>query len=368
MTSMDSSVKLSLRRAHSPFAVTIPRVSWHTTRVHTTPANLSSRLCGIVLVHFLFGSTERILWSASCVEEDFFHFLSLFIMSSCSRTSPPHSVDCFSTQESWLSQRSSLPTDEDLTRPNEPPDDLSCANDAQQRLDYEAHASISADQFIALHWSWSCSPNLSDLHARVENPSNGCHYAPDGTSTIELNKSSVQLYLPPEPSFSFDDRLNEAYSNGTLLTYFWSLVSQPLSVDVDSPALVQPQFQPRDFLIPLGPFPANEQHMQTQRRLKTPSKRLCMVDIITNDMTVNVYRPSLVCSIVDDFQHAYAFFAQVSVASQWLYHHITKSHFSFLNVSVTTGTERRNPSTSHHSCVYQVSYRENRSSAACSSF
>ena len=89
MTSMDSSVKLSLRRAHSPFAVTIPRVSWHTTRVHTTPANLSSRLCGIVLVHFLFGSTERILWSASCVEEDFFHFLSLFIMSSCSRTFPP---------------------------------------------------------------------------------------------------------------------------------------------------------------------------------------------------------------------------------------------------------------------------------------
>jgi hypothetical protein len=225
-------------------------------------------------------------------------------MSSYARTTFPQSIDCISTQESWSSQLRSPPADEDLASLKDAPSGLYCVNDTRRHLYLEARASIPADQFITLHWSWSCSPSLADTYTRAENPPYGCYNASDAAAgaAIDLNKSSVQLYFPPEPSSSYEDRLNEAYSNGTLLTYLWSLVTTPISLDINSPVLVQRQFYPRNFLIPLGPFPAKQHHMKTRRRSSIPSKRVSVVDITTNDTTVKVYRPSLVCFIFEVFQ------------------------------------------------------------------
>jgi len=110
--------------------------------------------------------------------------------------------------------------------------------------------------------------------------------------------TAVQLFYRQEPSSGFSERLSEAFSNGTLFPYVWSLVSEPLSMDEESSvmmteAFVKPPFQPVEFLLPLGPYPATTRQRRSKRRPRRSMGRQNVVNVVADHMHIEVLRALL---------------------------------------------------------------------------
>lgn len=218
----------------------------------------------------------------------------------------PHSVESMSG--SWS------------PRPRSPPPDdvMICSQNGRSDFDHvildericirihgrgKRNRIISSQRALPQHWSWVCSPTVEDIRAQDQDLRDGCPSVPVATADDQGTRSpsdpSVDLSYRQEPLSGFSEWLSEAYSNGTLLPYFWSLVMQP--PPTESPVVVAevdvtPKFRPLPFLMRLGPYPAPpHQQRRSLRRPRSTMRGKRALDHKENVANIHFHIPNLVC-------------------------------------------------------------------------
>ena len=205
----------------------------------------------------------------------------------------PHTSDNISSGGSWPPRASPLPKIDILACPP-----AGSVRGARRQLKGSSPSKFPIRRAsFPHHWSWVCSPTMANAHIYDEDAFHECaSLSAEGMDEL----TAVQLFYRQEPSSGFSERLSEAFSNGTLFPYVWSLVSEPLSMDEESSvmrteAFVKPPFQPVEFLLPLGPYPATTRQRRSKRRPRRSMGRQNVVNVVADHMHIEVLRALLVC-------------------------------------------------------------------------